>query len=107
MGLGVLPDVEPGTSGWWATKPAFLVLNALVLVPIVRLVAPIERRALLSGAREWRGGTASVLLAAALVSVSIKAWSSPEIGLLIAGLVGTLVAHRLVLGTRSRRRAEA
>ena len=62
LGLGLVPTVEPGTSAWWATKPAFLLANLLVLVPIVRLVSPIEQRALLGGARTWRGGTGSMLV---------------------------------------------
>ncbi|MEO6317869.1 MAG: acyltransferase [Acidimicrobiales bacterium] len=102
LGLGLLPAVEPGTSPWWATKLPFLLANLVVLVPIVRFVAPIEQRALLGGARTWRGGTASILVVAALVSVSIKTWSSPAPGLLLAGLVGTLLVHRVALVARSR-----
>jgi hypothetical protein len=96
MQLGSLPDVQPGTAGWWATKPVFLLLNLLVLVPIVKLVAPIEQRALLSGGRVWRGRTASMLAVAGLLSVSVKAWSSPHAPVLVAGLLGTLAVYRLM-----------
>ena len=97
LGLGLIPTVEAGTTAWWMTKPAFLLVNLLVLVPIVRLVSPIEQRALLGGARVWRGGIVSMLVTAALLSVSVKAWSSPHAELLIAGLVGTVVVHRVLL----------
>ncbi|MET0904396.1 MAG: acyltransferase [Acidimicrobiales bacterium] len=101
LGLGMIPTVEAGTTAWWVTKPAFLLTNLLLLVPIVRLVSPIEQRALLGGSRVWRGGTASMFVAAALLSVSVKSWSSPEAGLLIGGLVGTLLLHRVALVARS------
>ena len=103
LALGLIPTAEAGTAAWWATKPAFLLANLLLLVPVVRLVSPIEQRALLGGARVWRGGTGSMLLTAGLVAVSIKAWSSSETGLLVAGLVGTVLLHRLVLAARSTR----
>ena len=103
LGLGLIPAVEPGTSAWWATKPPFLLANLLLLVPIVRLVAPIEQRALLGGARSWRGGTASMLVTAAILSISVKSWSSSSPGLLVAGLVGTIAVHRLALGRSMHR----
>jgi hypothetical protein len=95
--LGLIPDVEAGTSAWWASKPLFLLVNLLVLVPIVRLAAPIEQRALLAGSRVWRGGTGSMLATAGLLSVSVKAWSSPQVGMLVAGLVATLLVHRFAM----------
>jgi hypothetical protein len=98
--LGLIPDVEPGTSAWWASKPLFLLVNLLVLVPIVRLAAPIEQRALLAGSRVWRGGTGSMLATAGLLSVSVKAWSSPQVGMLVAGLVATLLVHRFAMDGR-------
>lgn len=98
---GFIPDVEAGTAAWWWTKIPFLVANLAVLVPLVRRVAPIEQRALLGGATEWRWGTGSMLALAGLLSISVKAWSSPEPGVLIAGLAGTLCLWRATLaGTR-------
>jgi hypothetical protein len=94
---GLIPDVEPGTTAWWWTKIPFLAANLAVLVPIVRRVAPIEQRALLGGARRWRWGTGSMLAVAALLSVSVKAWSSSDVGVLVAGLAGTLCVWRLAL----------
>jgi len=100
LGLGLIPDVEPGTAAWWATKPTFLALHVLLLVPIVRLVSPIEQRALLGGTRGWRGGAPSMLATAAVLSISVKAWSSPSPAVLVAGLVGTVAVHRLALAGR-------
>jgi hypothetical protein len=77
--------------------------NLAVLVAIVRRVAPIEQRALLGGTTAWRWGTRSMLAVAALLSLSVKAWSSPDVGLLAAGLAGTLAVWRLALADRPRR----
>jgi len=98
---GLLPSVEPGTSAWWLGKLPFLLLNLALLVPIVRRVAPIEQRALLAGTTRWRWGLPSMLVAAGLLSVSVKSWSSPQPAVLVAGLVGTLCTWRLALA-RSR-----
>jgi hypothetical protein len=94
---GLIPDAEPGTAAWWWTKLPFLAANLAVLVPIVRRVAPIEQRALLGGTTRWRSGTGSMLAVAALLSVSVKAWSSPSAGVLVAGLAGTLCVWRFAL----------
>jgi len=94
---GLIPGVEAGTAAWWWTKIPFLALNLAVLVPIVKRVAPIEQRALLGGPTTWRWGTASMLVVAALLSLSVKAWSSAEIGVLAAGLAGTLAVWRFAL----------
>ena len=110
---GLIPGTEPGTSAWWWAKIPFLVVNLAVLVPLVKRFAPIEQRALLGGPSEWRWGMRSMLVVAALLSVSVKAWSSPNAGVLIAGLVGTLCLSRLVLagprrfGATARRESAA
>ncbi len=96
-----VPAVEPGTAAWWATKPSFLLANLVVLVPIVVLVAPVERRALLGGTTAWRWGLPSMLMAAGLLSISIKAWSSPHAPVLAAGLAGTLGLWQLALRPRA------
>jgi hypothetical protein len=97
---GLLPSVEAGTSAWWLTKLPFLLVNLAVLMPIVRRVAPIEQRALLAGTSSWRWGLPSMLVAAALLSVSVKCWSSPQPAVLVAGLVGTLAVYRVALHRR-------
>lgn len=98
--VGLIPDLQAGTSAWWWTKIPFLLANVAVLIPIVRKVAPIEQRQLLAGPSTWRWGTASMLVVAALLSASVKAWSSPHAPVLVAGLVGTLAIWHLVLRDR-------
>lgn len=101
--LGQIPSVEPGTSAWWATKVPFLLANLTALVPIVLRVAPIERRALLHGTTTWRWGLPSMLVVAGLLSVSIKAWSSTQPGVLAAGIIGTLCVWRFSLARPAAR----
>lgn len=98
--VGQLPTSEPGTSSWWLSKLPFLLLNLAVLVPIVRRVAPIEQRALLGAKARWPWGIGSMLVVAAVLSASVKAWSSPQPPVLVVGLVGTLAIWRLVLARR-------
>lgn len=95
--LGLLPDVQAGTSAWWLTKIPFLLVNVIVLVPMVRKLAPIEQRALLGGATTWRWGTGSILAVSAVLSASVKAWSSPHATVLVAGIAGTLVVWHVAL----------
>jgi hypothetical protein len=104
--VGMLPAVEPGTSAWWATKLPFLLLHLAVLVPIVRRVAPIEQRALLGGTTRWPWGLGSMLAVAAVLSMSLKAWSSSSPVVLTAGLVVTLGTYRLALA-RGVRQAQS
>ena len=68
-----------------------------VLVVMVRRVAPIEQRALLSGGTRWRWGLPSLFVAAGVLSTGVKAWSSPQPWLLCVGLVVTLVVWRVAL----------
>lgn len=101
---GLIPSVQAGTSAWWWTKIPFLLANIAVLVPIVKRVAPIEQRQLLGGPTTWRGSLGSLLVVAALLSASIKAWSSPHVGVLVPGLVATLAIWHLALRERPRER---
>ena len=96
----LIPGVAAGTGPWWWMKIPFLLANVAVLVPIVRRVAPIEQRQLLGGPTTWRWGTASILVVAALLSASIKAWSSPHAPVLVAGLLGTLAVWHGALRVR-------
>lgn len=97
IALGVLPAVDPGTVAWWWTKVPFLAANVAVLIPIVKRVAPIEQRALLGGSSTWRWGMPSMLVTAAVLSAGVKAWSSPQVGVLVAGVGVTLLVWRVVL----------
>ena len=94
---GAIPAVDPGTTAWWWAKLPMLVASAIVLVPIVWRVAPIEQRALLGGARHWRRGLGSLLVLVVALSMAIKAWSSAGTLVLATGLAATLGVHHLGL----------
>jgi hypothetical protein len=100
--VGLVPTAAPGSGAWWSTKPWFLVLNLLVLIPIVRRVAPVEQRALTAGRATWRWGTASILVVAALLSAAVKTWSSPNIWVLLGGVVAMLCIWWFLLSDRSK-----
>ena len=72
----------------------------MFLAVIVGRVAPIEQRALLGGTTRWRWGLGPLLGIAALLSLSVKAWSSPHPGVLIVGVVGTLTVWAVALRRR-------
>ena len=92
-----VPQVEVGSTGWWMTKPWLIAGSALVLTVIVRRVMRIERDALLAPPSRWRGGTLSITMVAVTVSVGVKLWSSPSVGVLAAGLVLTAVVWHAAL----------
>ncbi len=102
-GIGVLPDVEAGTTAWWWTKLPFLAANIAVLVPIVKRMAPIEQQALLGGGIRWHRGNGAMLATAAVLSLSIKAWSSPQAAVLAVGLVGTILVWAVALRATGER----
>ena len=59
LGLGL----EPGTQGWWLSRPVWLALLYGVLIPVALLMAPLERRA--------RAADAAAPVAAKLVGGAI------------------------------------
>jgi len=63
---GWWPEVAPLSTGWWLGRPVWVALNVAVLVPVVRLAAPVERRA---AARAALAGAAPAALTAALAAV--------------------------------------
>jgi len=101
----LLPGTEPGTGPWWWIKIPFLALNALLLAAVVKRVAPIEQRALLGGSVRWRWGTASMLVAAAVLSASLKSWSTPNATVLVAGITVTIAIWAALLADRPVRSA--
>ncbi|MCH8930485.1 MAG: acyltransferase [Proteobacteria bacterium] len=42
---GVGLEFEPGSSGWWLTRPLWIAFLYAVLLPVALLLAPLERRA--------------------------------------------------------------
>ncbi len=99
--LALLPAMEPGTTAWWWTKLPFLAANLVVLVAIVERAAVVEARALLGGIVPWRWGNRSIFVVAAVLSASVKAWSSPQAPVAVAGIVATLAVWLVALRRRS------
>jgi len=73
--LGMLPTAAVGTGAWWLEKLPMMGLSAVFLAVIVAVVGRFEQRALLAPRAPWKGGAASMLATAALVSGSVKLWS--------------------------------
>lgn len=84
VGLG---EMVVGSADWWMAKVPMVLASALVLAPIVKLVAKVERDALLAPRREWNGGAASMLAIAALTSAAFKAWTAGGPLFVVAGAV--------------------
>lgn len=99
---GFLPEVEAGTTDWWITKVPFVVASTGVLVLIVRKVAPVEQRALLSGTATWKRGAPTLFLVAAPLSLAVKFWSSQDATLLTGGLFATLAIWALLRAGTAR-----
>lgn len=47
LGLGL----EPGTGGWWWSRPVWVAVLYILLLPVAMLVSPLERHPLPAGAR--------------------------------------------------------
>jgi len=99
---GQLPSAEIGSPAWWIQKIPVIVLSLIVLVPLVALVSRFERRALLAARVEWTGSPATAIGLAALVSTSIKVWSIGNVGGVVAGAVGVVIAATLLRPRGSR-----
>lgn len=82
--LGWLPTASVASAAWWLQKLPMMGAAAVVLAVIVVSVSGVERRALLAPRQPWRGSEASMLGAAALVSVGVKVWglgSAPAVAI--------------------------
>jgi hypothetical protein len=86
-----VPQVTVGSGAWWMTKPLLVVASGAVLAVIVRSVMRVEREALLAPPSGWGGRTETLALSAAAISAGVKMWSSPQLGVLSAGLLLTVV----------------
>jgi len=71
-----LPTAAVGTGAWFVAKVPLILASTVVLALIVRRVAPIEQRALVAPRRPWNGNVPSMVLAAAVLSTGLKAWTS-------------------------------
>jgi hypothetical protein len=104
--VGALPTSPIGSGVWWAEKTPVIALSLVLLVPIVTVVARFERRALFAAPRsDHTGSGTTVALAstfglALLVSGSLKVWSLGNIGAVVVGASGVLVAGVLLIRQR-------
>ena len=96
-GMGWLPAAPVGGALWWVQKVPLMLLALVLLVGIVTLVGPAERRSLLAPSAAWGGGAVSMLLTAAGVSTALKLWSTGSPSTVALGIVGLLVIWRAVL----------
>ena len=87
---GHVPQVDVGSAGWWMTKPPLMLASAALLALIVRRVMGVERDALLAAPAGWPGQMRSILFTAVAISVGVKLWSSPNVGMLTAGVLVTV-----------------
>ncbi len=78
-----LPTAAVGTGTWFAAKIPLILASSAVLALIVRKVAPIEQRALVAPRRPWNGSAGSMILAAAVLSTGLKAWTSGGLAMVI------------------------
>ena len=101
---GLLPSAPIGSGSWWVEKLPVLALSFVLLVPIVALVAPVERRALLAERVTWSGSTAAAIALALGLSTSIKLWSAGNVPAVVIGACGWLWSAHSSGGPLRRRR---
>lgn len=101
---GVWPAPEVGTAAWWGLRGAWLLLNAVLAVPVVLLMARFERppqRVVLTSSGLRAGGGVVLCLvgwaAVAIVGLHVPAWpfAVPWVSLMA---LGGAVAALLVRG---------
>ena len=67
-------EFEPGSSGWWLTRPLWITFLYAVLLPVVLLLAPLERRvrapdAAVPAAARQVGGAVLICMGVALLAL--------------------------------------
>jgi hypothetical protein len=95
--------LEPGTSGWWLTRPVWLAVYTLLLGAMLPFIARFERLPIPeTSAPTWRLTTGAALVCAGLallayfglgggvsLSIQILAAAAPFVGAIMAGLLLT------------------
>ena len=71
---GVGLEFEPGSSGWWLTRPLWITFLYAVLLPVALLLAPLERRvrapdAAVPAAARQVGGAVLICIGVALLAL--------------------------------------
>ena len=97
--VGLLPRSTVGSGWWWLEKLPLMALAAVILVAIVALVSPFERRALLAPRRAWSGGVGSITAVALVVSTAVKFWTS-HLPVAVVGATVVVVAVHALLDAR-------
>lgn len=100
-GVGALPSAAIGSSAWWIQKVPVVALSLLILIPVVAAVARVERRALLAERSVYSGGLAPAVGLALLVSTSIKVWSLGNVGGVVIGALGVVLAAAILRSSRA------
>jgi hypothetical protein len=102
---GVLFEVEPGTSLWWATRPVWLAVLATVTVGLVAIFArfewrisrapfPRNRRVVTAGVLLLAGSAAAVAQVGIATSEAVIRWIIPVAAIAGAMLLGALPSGR-------------
>lgn len=95
---GGLPTAIIGSPAWWVQKIPVIVLALAMLVPIVAVVARVERNALFAERSVTSHSPVAVTVLALLVSLALKAWTMGEVAGAIAGASGVAVAPIVLRG---------
>ncbi len=105
---GVFPAATVGTWAWWGLRPVWLAVLVALLVPVVLLVLPLERRAARRAGRveDGRATLTGVLLAAAALAVTaatgLGAFIGPVWPVVVTSALG---GAALLVGALPRRTA--
>jgi hypothetical protein len=95
-----LPEVAVGSLAWWGLKVPMVIAAIAVLLPIVKTVSPVERRALLAPRRPWNGNVVSVIAIAAVTSTALKLWTiGNSTGLVIGSVVVVVLGNTVLQAT--------
>lgn len=102
-GLGILPD----TPLWWATRPPWILLLGVLLLPVVALLGRYEQRSRAGTATSppaWRSIAGAVGICAALATLALNGIAAEGVaGIRIGTVALGLAGAALVLGIPRRR----
>lgn len=110
-GLGVLPDATVGSARWWAVKPVWIALSAIVVVGFSWVLLPVEKAALMrGGTTRFPANPMAVAVGTGLFAVGFARLTT---GHLVSGTtldpltLGALVAASVVTFGSLRRRVSS
>ncbi len=102
---GALFRIEPGTAAWWATRPVWLAILAIVTVVLVAAFArfewrisdappPVHRRTVTIGVLLIAGSAAAVAGVGITTPDAVVQWSIPAAAMIGAALLGAIPSRR-------------